>query len=270
MHKILQTGSDALDKIMSHKAVEVEQRKQASSITELERQIDVSDRPKGFIAAIQQKIADGQSAVIAEVKKASPSKGLIRANFDPREIAKSYQQHGACCLSVLTDREFFQGSIDYLQQAQAASSLPILRKDFMLDPIQVVEARAIGADCILLIAAALSDSLMSELNDTAKHYGLDVLIEVHNEEELQRSLPLAPSLIGINNRNLKTFETDLITTIRLLEFIPPEVTVVTESGIHTAADVELMRSSHINSFLVGEAFMRADNPGIKLQQLFQT
>jgi indole-3-glycerol phosphate synthase len=217
---------------------------------------------------MEAKLAAGQSAVIAEIKKASPSKGVIREDFHPAEIAASYERGGAACLSVLTDADFFQGSEAYLQQARAACLLPVIRKDFIVDPYQVYEARAIGADCILLIAAALNDADMASLNALALELGLDVLIEVHNAEELARTLPLGNRLIGINNRNLHTFETTLETTFNLLADIGDEFLVVTESSIHTTEDVAAMRSKGVNAFLVGEAFMRADEPGEKLAELF--
>jgi indole-3-glycerol phosphate synthase len=206
--------------------------------------------------------------VIAEIKKASPSKGVMRENFVPAEIAVSYEQGGACCLSVLTDIDFFQGSDAYLQQARQACSLPVLRKDFIIDPYQVYEARAIGADCILLIVAVLGDAQLKELANLASSLGMDVLVEVHDAEELARALPLNLPLIGINNRNLRTFETTLETTLSLLPRIPADRIVVTESGIHTPADVARMRAHHVNAFLVGEAFMKAEQPGEKLHELF--
>jgi indole-3-glycerol phosphate synthase len=207
--------------------------------------------------------------VIAEIKKASPSKGLLRENFDPAAIAQSYEKHGAACLSVLTDRDFFQGSEAYLQQAREACALPVIRKDFIIDPYQVVEARAIDADCILLIVAALDDVALKQLLDHAHELRMDVLMEVHDETELERALASGARLIGINNRNLRTFETSLDTTLRMLERIPPDRIVVTESGIHTIADVLLMREHNVNVFLVGEAFMKADEPGEKLRELFE-
>lgn len=268
MHAIMSTGSDALDKIMLHKADEVALAKRQTSLAELKARADDSSDCRGFVAALKTSLANGRSAVIAEVKKASPSKGVIRADFHPAQIAESYQQYGASCLSVLTDSEFFQGSIAYFAQARAASSLPILRKDFMLDEYQVFEARAIGADCILLIVAALEDGLMQDLAGQALELGLDVLVEVHNAQELERGLQLEMPMIGINNRNLRDFSTSLNNTLDLLDSIPPEVVVVTESGIHTVEDVSLMRDYNVNSFLVGEAFMRADEPGQKLAELF--
>ncbi|MBT3708236.1 MAG: indole-3-glycerol phosphate synthase TrpC [Gammaproteobacteria bacterium] len=257
-----------LEKIISRKAEEVAALKRLRSQADLEALLTAVDSPRGFANAMQETVAAGRSAVIAEVKKASPSKGVIREDFDPAQIARSYELGGACCLSVLTDIDFFQGSDLYLQQARAACSLPVIRKDFMIDPYQVVEARALGADCILLIVAALDDGLMHELNATAKASGLDVLVEVHDAAELERALTLDTPLVGINNRNLHNFETSLHTTIDLLAHIPDDRLVVTESGIHLPADVALMKQHDVNAFLVGEAFMRADEPGNKLAELF--
>jgi indole-3-glycerol phosphate synthase len=223
---------------------------------------------RGFARALRKTIADGRAAVIAEVKKASPSKGVLREQFDPAAIARSYATHGAACLSVLTDRQYFQGSSDALRAARSACSLPILRKDFMIDPYQVVEARHMGADCILLIVAALEMTQMQELEAAAIDLGLDVLVEVHDAVELDRALQLKTLLLGINNRNLKTFETRLETTLDLLNRIPSDRLVITESGIHQTADVERMRAAGVNAFLVGEAFMRAVDPGAELARLF--
>jgi indole-3-glycerol phosphate synthase len=257
-----------LKKIVDRKHEEVAERSAVVSIADLQRAIATQTACRGFVQAMADKLAAGQSAVIAEVKKASPSKGVIREQFDPAAIAASYQAGGAACLSVLTDKDFFQGSEAYLQQARAACQLPVIRKDFMVDPYQVVEARAIGADCILLIVSCLEDSQMAELDTTAKELGLDVLIEVHNREELERSLPLGNRLVGINNRNLHTFETSLDNTFNLLPHIPQDRLVVTESSIHSRDDVQAMRDKGVNAFLVGEAFMRAEQPGEKLQELF--
>lgn len=223
---------------------------------------------RGFADALQAKLDAGKSGVIAEIKKASPSKGVLRDPFDPVEIAKSYEENGAACLSVLTDKDFFQGSNQYLQQVREAVDLPIIRKDFIIDDYQVYEARVIGADCILLIAAAIGDAQLYELTETALMLGLDVLVEVHNEEELERALRLPLPMIGINNRDLHTFDVSLETTIRMLDMIPDDRIVITESGILGKEDVETMRKHHVNTFLVGEAFMRADNPGEKLAELF--
>ncbi len=268
MHKVMATGSDALDKIMSCKAEEVEFAKTQISLAEIKaKAVDVGGC-LGFVNAIKTSLAANQPAIIAEVKKASPSKGVIRENFKPAEIAESYQQHGASCLSVLTDNEFFKGSVEAFYQARQACDIPMLRKDFMLDEYQVFEARAMQADCILLIVAALEDGLMQDLSGQALELGLDVLVEVHNAEELERGLELEMPIIGINNRNLQIFETSLNNTLELLPLIPEHVVVVSESGIHTQEDIQLLRDNNVNSFLVGEAFMRAENPGQKLAELF--
>ena len=261
-----------LTRIIDRKFEEIAERSADVSIEDLKAQIEAqkgtATDPRGFVASMQRALAEGRSAVIAEVKKASPSKGVLRENFQPAEIALSYQQGGASCLSVLTDVDFFQGSTEYLQQVRAACALPIIRKDFIVDEYQVYEARAMGADCILLIVSALEDAKMAELNDLAVSLGMDVLIEVHDAEELQRSLPLGNTLVGINNRNLHTFDVTLQATIDLLDQIPEDRIVVTESGILAPEDVALMRQHQVNSFLVGEAFMRADNPGQRLAELF--
>lgn len=262
-----------LTRIVDRKYEEVKERQAQCTIADLQRQIDAQKGtetdPRGFIRSLEASIAAGRAAVIAEVKKASPSKGLLRDPFLPAEIAKSYEKGGASCLSVLTDRDFFQGCEAYLQQARAACSLPVIRKDFIVDPYQVYEARAIGADCILLIAACLEDAQMKALNDLAVELGMDVLIEVHDGDELERTLPLGNRLLGINNRNLHNFEVSLQTTLGLLERIPEDYLVVTESGILTQQDVALMRQHNVNAFLVGEAFMRAEDPGQRLAELFQ-
>ncbi len=257
-----------LKKIIARKWEEVAARKQQRGSAELLELTAGQDPCRGFVASMKAKLDAGESAVIAEVKKASPSKGVIREDFRPAEIATSYEQGGAACLSVLTDRDFFQGHEDYLVQARGACGLPVIRKDFLVDAYQVEEARAIGADCILLIVAALEDGQMSELNAAALELGLDVLIEVHNRDELERSLNFGNTLVGINNRNLHTFETSLNTTLDLLAHIPGDRIVVTESGIHSAEDVALMRQHGVNSFLVGEAFMRAEEPGARLAEMF--
>jgi indole-3-glycerol phosphate synthase len=260
--------ADILQKILARKQEEVAERSRHVSIEALHDQAAGVDAPRGFIAALRRRVSEGRAAVIAEVKKASPSKGLLRADFDPPAIARSYERGGAACLSVLTDVDFFQGADAYLQQARAACTLPVLRKDFTLDPYQVVEARALGADCILLIAAALDDGQLAQLLDLAHGLGMDVLVEVHDGEELERALRLPAPMIGINNRNLRTFETRLETTLDLLERIPADRLVVTESGIHTPEDVALMRRHQVHTFLVGEAFMRAADPGERLAELF--
>lgn len=257
-----------LRKILARKAEEVASRKTKASLATLESRISEQTAPRGFAAALADKVAASQPAVIAEVKKASPSKGVIRADFEPAAIAESYQRGGATCLSVLTDMDFFQGADEYLQQARAACDLPVIRKDFTVDPYQVVEARAIGADAILLIVAALADDQMRELADTASEFGLDVLVEVHDRAELDRALELETQLVGINNRDLHSFDMRLETTFDLLPHIPEDRVVVTESGIHTPADVAVMRERDVHAFLVGEAFMRVEEPGEKLRELF--
>ncbi|NQY26503.1 MAG: indole-3-glycerol phosphate synthase TrpC [Piscirickettsiaceae bacterium] len=259
---------DILKKIIQRKFEEITERKAKVSQQQLIEVAEKADTPRGFVAAIEAKINAGEAAVIAEIKKASPSKGLLRENFIPADIAKSYEQHGAACLSVLTDHDFFQGHEFYLQEAREACSLPVIRKDFIVDPYQVFEARAISADAILLIVSALNDDQLLALSDLAMQLDMDVLVEVHDLVELERALLLNLPLIGINNRNLSTFETSLDTTLDLLGRIPEGHTVITESGIHTPEDVALMREHHVNGFLVGETFMRADNPGEKLSELF--
>jgi indole-3-glycerol phosphate synthase len=260
--------SDILNRILARKVEEIASRSAALSLAELSARIDGLPPTRGFADAIEAKIAAGLPAVIAEVKKASPSQGVIRANFDPAAIAASYATAGAACLSVLTDADFFQGSEAFLQQARAACDLPVLRKDFTIDAYQVYEARAIGADCILLIVAALGDANLLELSLLAAELDLDVLVEVHDEEELERALDIPVPLIGINNRNLRTFETSLDTTLRLRAQVGDDRIVVTESGIHVPADVRRMRDAGIDAFLVGEAFMRAADPGAELARLF--
>ncbi len=260
--------SDILKKILQRKVAEVIERSATLSLRDLMALAQAAPAPRGFVAAIEKKLAQGNAAVIAEIKKASPSKGLLREDFRPAEIAASYEKGGAVCLSVLTDADFFQGHEEYLKQARAACTLPVIRKDFIIDPYQVYEARAIGADAILLIVAALGDAMLLELSELADHLGMDVLVEVHDAHELARALKLPLKLIGINNRNLRTFETRLTTTTELLQQIPRDRIVVTESGIHSAADVQFMRAHEINAFLVGEAFMRAPEPGEALKSLF--
>jgi len=258
-----------LKKIVDRKWEEIKERKQSIS---LEAMRDLAfankDAPRGFADALARSLKAGRSAVIAEIKKASPSKGVLREDFHPAEIAASYEEGGASCLSILTDCDFFQGHEDYLKEGRAACDLPVIRKDFIVDPYQVFEARAIGADCILLIAACLDDDTMRELNLLAHELDMDVLIEVHDEEELHRALKLPNRLIGINNRNLHTFEVSLQTTFDLLDQIPEDRIVVTESGILKQEDVEAMRRHNVNSFLVGEAFMRTENPGETLADFF--
>jgi indole-3-glycerol phosphate synthase len=260
--------SDILNKIIATKQLEVAAAKQQKPLNIVQAEASAASAPRDFVGSIRAKIASNQAAVIAEIKKASPSKGVIRADFQPAEIAKSYEQGGAACLSVLTDVEYFQGSAEYLKQARAACSLPVLRKDFMIDAYQVYEARAMGADCILLIAAAIDLATMRALEKIAHNLGMAVLVEVHNAEELDLALQLDTPLLGINNRNLRTFEVTLDKTLGLLARIPNNKTVVTESGIFTAEDVALMRKNNVHTFLVGEAFMRQPEPGVELAKVF--
>lgn len=259
---------DILKKIVARKQEEIAERSARVTRAELAESLAGVDAPRGFVDAMQVKIDAGRPAVIAEIKKASPSKGVLRKDFRPAEIARSYAAGGAACLSVLTDVDFFQGADAYLQQARAACALPVIRKDFIVDPYQLVEARAIGADCILLIAACLDDAQLHGLNDFAHELGMDVLIEVHDGDELERALQTENRLVGINNRNLRTFDVSLQTTLELLDRIPDGRLVVTESGILAPADVQLMREHKVHAFLVGEAFMRAAEPGEKLAELF--
>ncbi|MES2148366.1 MAG: indole-3-glycerol phosphate synthase TrpC [Pseudomonadota bacterium] len=264
--------SDILNKILAVKADEVAAAKKHRDLASLRRDVEADAEGRralrGFEASLRKRIAAGHAGVIAEVKKASPSKGVLRADFKPANIAESYARHGAACLSVLTDVHFFQGEVAYLKQARAACEIPVLRKDFMIDMYQVYEARAMGADAILLIVAALDHGLMAELEACAHELGMDVLVEVHDGEELTAGLKLRTPLVGINNRNLRTFETSLQTTLGLLDRIPAERLVVTESGIMIADDVKRMRDSNVHAFLVGEAFMRAPDPGMELERLF--
>ncbi len=259
---------DILKKIVQRKLEEISERVSRTPLEAMMERATDGLEPRGFVKQIENTIASGRPAVIAEIKKASPSKGVMRENFDPEAIARSYEKGGATCLSVLTDIDFFQGSDTYLIKARAACRLPVIRKDFIIDPYQVYEARAMGADCILLIVACLGDAQLKELAHLATHLGMDVLVEVHDGEELQQALPLELPLVGINNRNLRTFETSLNTTLDLLPQIPEGRIVVTESGIHSPDDVALMRNNGVNTFLVGEAFMKASDPGQKLQELF--
>jgi indole-3-glycerol phosphate synthase len=258
-----------LKKIIARKWEEIAERKQHTSLADLKARAAEQSLARGFVAAIEKKIAQGQSGVIAEIKKASPSKGVIREHFVPAEIARSYEQGGAACLSVLTDVDFFQGADEYLQQARAAVSLPVIRKDFLVDEYHIYEARALGADCVLLIVSALETEKLKELNDLAQSLGLDVLVEVHDEKELDIALQLPNKLIGINNRNLHTFDVTLDTTYNLLNKIDSSRIVVTESGILAPADVQAMRAKNVNAFLVGEAFMRAQEPGAALAEFFK-
>ena len=264
--------SDILNKILDVKADEVKAAKAYRDLASLRREVESDTEARaqlrGFEASLRGKIANGQAGVIAEVKKASPSKGVIRPDFKPAEIAVSYATHGAACLSVLTDEQFFQGAPDYLRQARGACSIPVLRKDFMIDPYQVYQARSWGADAILLIVAALDHGLMADLEACAHELGMSVLVEVHDGVELDAALKLKTALLGINNRNLRTFETTLDTTLGLLPRIPSDKLVVTESAIATPDDVKRMRDADVNAFLVGEAFMRAPEPGVELARLF--
>lgn len=259
--------NDILAKILAVKAEEVAAARQMRSEAELLREAQARQDVRGFAQAIEDKIAQGKAGVIAEVKKASPSKGVLREHFDPAEIAASYAAHGAACLSVLTDVQFFQGSHDNLRRARASCPLPVLRKDFIIDPYQIVAARAMGADAVLLIVAALSPAQLAEMETVAMELGMDVLVEVHDAQELDVALALKTPLVGINNRNLRTFETRLQTTLDLLPSIPAGKRVVTESGILSRDDVQLMRRNKVDAFLVGEAFMRAPEPGAELARL---
>ena len=259
--------TDILATILEYKREWVAARKESLALEQLKREIGNIGPCRGFYNSVRTAIENGRPAVIAEIKKASPSKGVIRTGFDPAGLARTYAEAGAVCLSVLTDEKFFQGSDLHLQQSRAATGLPVLRKDFIIDPYQVYEARAIGADCILLIVAALDDTRLQELAATAAGIGLDVLVEVHNREELERALLIRTPLIGINNRDLHTFQTSLQTTLDLLPDMFPDRTVVTESGIHSRADIELMRSRDVHAFLIGEALLRADDPGAELRSL---
>ena len=260
--------ADILERILNRKGQEIAERQREHSLADLYARAADQDAPRGFVASLRASLADGRAGVIAEIKKASPSKGLIREHFDPAAIAASYEAGGASCLSVLTDHDFFMGSEADLEAARSACSLPVLRKDFVIDPWQVAESRAIGADCILLIVAALEQARMEELASAAADLAMDVLVEVHDGEELDRALALAPAMLGINNRNLRTFETTLETTLALAPKVPDDTLLVTESGIHSVEDVATMRQANIHAFLVGEAFMRQDDPGAHLCALF--
>ncbi len=263
-------SDDILARIVATKHAEVRQHRKVRPEDALRAAIAAQSAPRGFEQALRNKVAVGQAAVIAEIKKASPSKGVLREQFDPATIAADYAAHGSACLSVLTDRDYFQGATEYLEAARAACTLPVLRKDFMVDSYQVLEARAMGADAILLIVAALEDGMMMELALHARELEMDVLVEVHDGLELERALRLPTALIGINNRNLRTFTTDLQTTLDLQAHVPDDRLLITESGILNAADVQRMRGADIHAFLVGEAFMRAPSPGLALSTLFGT
>lgn len=260
--------SDILDKIVAVKREEVAAALKQKSLAVVRADAESRVLTRDFEGAMRAKIAAGQPAVIAEIKKASPSKGVLRADFIPADIAQSYAEYGAACLSVLTDRQFFQGGVDYLKQARASCNLPVLRKDFMIDVYQIYEARAMGADAILLIAACLDDAQMADMEAVARRLDMAVLVEVHDRAELARALKLKTRLVGINNRNLKTFEVSLQTTLDMLPDVPPDRLLVTESGILSPEDVRRMRDAQVNAFLVGEAFMRASEPGLALSQLF--
>lgn len=260
--------SDILEKILSVKREEVAAAKRSKPFARVRAEAASAEKPRDFAGAVRTKIAAGLPAVVAEIKKASPSRGVLRPDFDPVTIAKSYARHGAACLSVLTDTQFFMGGPEYLVQARAAVDLPVLRKDFLIEAYQVYEARAMGADCILLIVAALDDAVMRELERAALDVGMSTLVEIHDEAELERALCLETPLLGINNRNLRTFETTLETTLSLLERVPSDRLVITESGIVGSPDVRRMREAGVDAFLVGEAFMRAPDPGAELTKLF--
>ena len=260
--------ADILDRILAVKRAEVEQARAQRSLAQLYAEARTQDAPRDFAGALRAKIAAGGAAVIAEIKQASPSRGVLRKDFDPEAIARSYSRHGAACLSVLTDAQFFQGSSAHLVRARAACDLPVLRKDFIVDPYQVVQARAMGADCILLIVAALDQTQLNELEAAARELRMAVLLEVHDRGELERALALATPLVGINNRDLRSFETRLETTLGLLSAVPDDRIVITESGIMSSQDVQRMRSAGVHAFLVGEAFMRAQDPGSELEKLF--
>ena len=257
-----------LNKILTHKAQEIADKKLRVPLEQMQEWVKDAEAKRPFEAMLRGAIAAQKPGVIAEIKRASPSKGVLREDFDPMAIAKSYQFGGATCLSVLTDSEFFKGGGPVLEFARRSCSIPVLRKDFIIDPYQVYETRVLGADCMLLIVAALSDEQLENLYQLGQELKLDLLVEVHNEEEFDRALKLSPTLLGVNNRNLHTFEVDLQTTLRLKDKLPPNSVLVTESGIHTHEDVQLMRDNGIDLFLVGEAFMRAPDPGQKLKELF--
>ncbi|MDA0830794.1 MAG: indole-3-glycerol phosphate synthase TrpC [Proteobacteria bacterium] len=261
--------SNILDKILETKREEIRLTSSFRPLTELERESESAPTVRGFESAIRAKIAAGSSAVIAEIKKASPSKGVIREHFDPITIAQSYEQHGAACLSVLTDRDYFMGAAEYLVAARAATRLPVLRKDFIVDPYQIFEARCMGADCILLIVAAVSQAQLEELECVAMQLGMSVLVEAHSQEEFERATRLQTPLIGVNNRDLRTFETSLQTTLDLISQLPQDRILITESGIHAREDVVLMRERGVLAFLVGETFMRQEDPGEALESLFR-
>ncbi len=259
---------DVLQRILAHKAEELVERQARAPLAEVKARAGAAPAPRGFAAAIARRIAEGGPAVIGEIKKASPSRGVIRADYAPAVLARGYAAAGATCLSILTDVPYFQGADAHLRDARAVCALPVLRKDFMIDPYQIYESRVLGADCVLLIVAALADARLRELAGLAQSLGMDVLPEVHDREELERALMLRTPLVGINNRNLRTFDTDIQTTLDLLVDVFPDRTVVTESGIRTPEDVARLRRHGVNAFLVGEALMAAPDPGVKLRELF--
>ncbi len=261
--------ANILDTIIATKFEEIKESQKIKSLDQLQDEVINASQTRGFVKAIETQLSKNKAAVIAEIKKASPSKGVIRENFNPKEIAISYEKGGATCLSVLTDQQYFKGHANYLKEARAACNLPVLRKDFMVDPYQIYEARAMGADCILLIVAALPLSLMQELEEITHSLGMNVLVEIHNQEELDLALQLKTPLLGINNRNLKTFDVSLGTTFDLIKNINSDKIIVTESGIFTSNDVKMMQDHHVNTFLIGEAFMRESDPGHSLKTLFQ-
>jgi len=261
-------AASILDEIVAHKATEVAAAKSVHSLADLEAMLPAADPVRGFVDALKGRILQRQPAVIAEIKKASPSKGLIREDFDPATHAADYAAHGATCLSILTDVKYFQGANEFLQQGRAACNLPVIRKDFMIDPYQIAESRVLGADCILLIVAALQHSQLKELAAYAKEISIDILVEVHNRDELELALELDTELIGVNSRNLHSFETSLDTSLELAKLAPAGRLIITESGIHTTEDVKLMMDNNIFGFLVGESFMRAPRPGAMLEELF--
>ena len=261
--------ANILDTIIATKFEEIKESQKIKSLNQLKDEVKSASQPRGFVKAIEAQLLKNKAAVIAEIKKASPSKGVIRENFNPKDIAISYEKGGATCLSVLTDQNYFQGHANYLKEARTSCSLPVLRKDFMVTPYQIYEARAMGADCILLIVAALSLDLMQELEEMTHSLGMNVLVEVHSQDELNLALQLKTRLLGINNRNLKTFDVSLTTTFDLLKNITADKIIVTESGIFTSNDVKLMQDHHVNTFLIGEAFMRESDPGHSLKTLFQ-
>lgn len=261
-------ASTILEEIIAYKKIEVEEASKIATLRDLEQLLPEADPVRGFAAAMADKAGQGKAAIIAEIKKASPSRGIIRPDFRPADHASDYEENGATCLSILTDNKYFQGSTDDLQAGRAACNIPVIRKDFMIEPYQIAESRALGADCILLIVAALQQSQMLELAAYANEIGIDILVEVHNPQELERAMEVKTSLIGINNRDLHTFTTSLQTTLDLAREIPNDKIVITESGIHSVADVKLMIDNDIYGFLVGESFMRSAQPGAKLQELF--